>query len=85
MRRGENGENAVAAWLGLMPGCGFAIFASAALFALIHVGKDWREAALSFPGGLAIAYIAYRGDSWLIPFLLHSMTAGVTLGLVLLL
>ncbi len=81
----EPGENVAAAWLGLPTGCGFAIIASAVLFALVHVGKDWREAALSFPGGLALAYIAYRGNSWATPFLLHAMTAGTTLGLMLIL
>lgn len=83
LRHGEQGENAITAWLGLAPGCGFAIFASASLFALVHVGKDWREAVLSFPGGVAIAYVAYRSDSWLIPFLLHSLTAGTTLVLMM--
>ncbi len=84
---GQRGHvrNTIASWWGLAPGCGFAIFASAALFALVHIGKDWREATLAFPGGLAMAYIAYRGDSWLIPFFLHALTAGATLGLMLLL
>ncbi len=79
------GQNAVTAWLQLPPGCGLAIVGSAALFALVHVGKDWREAVLSLPGGLALAFIAYRGNSWLTPFLLHSLTAGTTLVLMVLL
>ena len=76
--------HAVAAWLGLAPACGYAIVASGMLFALVHVGKDWREAALSLPGGIAIAYVAFRGNSLLIPLLLHALTAGTTLALMLL-
>ena len=73
------GQTAVTAWLQLQPGCGFAIIGSASLFALVHVGKDWREAVLSLPGGLVLGFIAYRGNSWLTPFLLHALTAGTTL------
>jgi len=79
------GQSGIAGWLQLAPGCVFAMVGSAALFALVHVGKDWREAVLSIPGGLAVAYIAYRSDSWLTPFLLHAMTAGATLVLMILL
>ena len=50
---------------------------------MVHLGKDWREAVLSLPGGIAVAYVAYRGDSWGIPFLLHALTAGTTLGIML--
>jgi len=76
------GQNAATACLQLQPGCGFAILGSATLFGLVHVGKDWREAVLSLPGGLALAFIAYRGNSWLTPFLLHALTAGTTLVLM---
>jgi len=78
-------QSFVTNWLQLQSGCGFAMAASAALFALIHVGKDWREAVLSLPGGLVLAFMAYRGNSWLIPFLLHTLTAATTLGLMILL
>lgn len=85
VRTAEPGEHPLAVWLGLPPHCGFAIFGSGVLFALVHLGKDWREAVLSLPGGLAIAYMAYRGDSLVIPLLLHALTAGTTLGIMVLL
>jgi hypothetical protein len=63
-------------WLGLRDGCLTPILVSAALFALIHVGKDPREAVLSVPGGMAMAFLAYRTDSLLTPLILHLATAG---------
>jgi len=63
-------------WLGLPRGCAVAMVGSAALFGFIHVGKDVRELLLSFPGGLASAYLAYRSNSWLTPLALHLATAG---------
>lgn len=70
------GLTVVMRWLGLPSGCVFALFLSATLFGLIHVGKDVREAILSFPGGLALAYVAYRTNCALTPLLLHAATAG---------
>lgn len=69
-------------WLGLPRGCLAAILTSALVFGLIHVGKDVRECILSFPGGLAIAYIAYRTDSWLTPFFIHASTAGIAFAMM---
>ncbi len=63
-------------WLGLPDGCEVAIVASAVLFGVIHLGKDPRELLLSLPGGVALAFFAYRGNSWLAPFVLHLATAG---------
>jgi len=63
-------------WLGLPEGCLWAVLVSGLLFAAIHAGKNERELLLSLPGGLALAYLAYRTDSWLVPFALHLSTAG---------
>lgn len=63
-------------WLGLPDRCVVAAVASAALFGALHVGKDPREFLLSFPGGLGLAYLAYRANSWLTPWALHLATAG---------
>lgn len=63
-------------WFGLPQGCVFAIVGSGLLFGFIHWGKDARELVLSLPGGVAMAYLAYRTNSWLVPFLLHLATAG---------
>ena len=70
------GWRRVRLWIGLPPGCLPALITSATLFAAVHVGKDARELLLSVPGGVALAYVAYRSNSWLIPFLLHLATAG---------
>jgi hypothetical protein len=72
-------------WLGLPDGCLFAVLGSAFLFFLVHVGKDSREMVLSLGGGAASAWLAYRTNSCVTPFLLHVATAGATLGLMLLL
>lgn len=77
------GQTRLTAWFQLAPDCGLAIVGSGVLFALVHVGKDWREAMLSVPGGIALAILAYRSDSWYIPFLLHLATAGTTFALML--
>jgi hypothetical protein len=71
-------------WLGLPEGCVFAIVGSGLLFALIHVGKNPRELILSLPGGLALAILSYRTNSWITAFILHLATAGTAFALVLL-
>jgi membrane protease YdiL (CAAX protease family) len=63
-------------WIGLPADCVPAILTSTTLFGLVHVGKDPRELLLSLPGGVALAYIAYRTNSWLTVFVLHLATAG---------
>ncbi len=71
-------------WIGLPDGCVLAIVLQTILFGLVHFGKapDGRELLLSFPGGLALAYVAYRCNSWLVPMLLHAATGGTVLVLV---
>lgn len=73
---GARGPRRVTAWLGLPPGCVGGIVFSGLLFGAAHIGKDGREFLLSFPGGMASAYIAYRTNSALVPFLIHAATAG---------
>ena len=73
---GVVGGRRVTRWLGLPDHCVTAILLSAMLFGVMHLGKDPREALLSFPGGIFLAYLAYRGNSWLAPFILHLLTAG---------
>jgi len=72
----ERGTRRITAWLGLPAGCVCAVIVSGLLFGAAHIGKDGREFLLSFPGGMASAYIAYRTNSALVPFLLHAATAG---------
>ena len=72
----SRGSSRFLRWVGLSSGCIPAICVSAALFGMIHLGKHPRELVLSVPGGIALAYAAYRTNSWLIPFILHLATAG---------
>jgi len=82
---GAFGVRRVTRWIGLPDGCVVALLVSAALFGVIHIGKDPRELLMSFPGGIGLAYLAYRTNSWLIPFLLHLVTAGTACLLMVLL
>jgi len=80
---GAIGLRKVTRWIGLQGGCVFAIVMSGLLFGAVHLGKAPREAVLSVPGGFAIAYVAYRTNSWLTPFALHVVTAGTAFLLML--
>ena len=70
-------------WIGLPGGCLAPLVTSAILFGVVHLGKDPREMLLSVPGGLALGYVAYRSNSWLIPYILHLATAGTALGMMM--
>lgn len=70
-------------WWGLPTGCVPAVLWSAVLFGAIHLGKDERELLLSFPGGVGLAYLAYRTNSWLTPYILHLATAATACALML--
>jgi hypothetical protein len=73
---GERGVRRITAWLGLPVGCVCGVVVSGLMFGAAHIGKDGREFLLSFPGGMASAYIAYRTNSAVVPFLLHAAAAG---------
>ncbi len=62
-------------WLGLPDGATTAILMSGFLFGMVHLGKDGREFLLSFPGGVFLACLAYRCNSWHAPYILHASTA----------
>ncbi len=76
---GATGMRAVRRWLGLRPHCAIPILFAGFVFGLLHLGKDPREFMLSFPGGVALAYIAYRTNSLFTPMLLHTATAGTAM------
>ena len=61
-------------WLGIPDGCLGAMLLSGVLFGLIHWGKAGREFLLAFPGGVFLAGLAYRCNSWHAPYLLHAGT-----------
>ncbi len=69
-------------WIGLPDACVWAMVLQTALFGLVHAGKPPAELAMSFPGGLAMAYVAYRCNGWLVPLVLHTATAVTVLALV---
>lgn len=68
--------------IGLPDGCLLAVLASAMLFGLVHLGKDPRELLLSLPGGVALGFLAYRTNTWLVPFVLHLATAGTACAMI---
>lgn len=61
-------------WLGIPDGCVGAVILSGTLFGLVHWGKAGREFFLAFPGGVFLAFLAYRCNSWHAPYLLHAGT-----------
>ncbi len=69
-------------WLGLRAGCLLPIVLSGVLFWMAHLTKDPRELMLSLPGGIALAFLAYRSNSALVPFLTHAGTAGLAYFLI---
>ncbi len=79
---GAKGVQAFTRWVGLPDGCVAATLLSGVLFGMVHWGKEGREFLLSFPGGIFLAYLAYRCNSWHAPYILHASTvaaAGVML------
>jgi membrane protease YdiL (CAAX protease family) len=82
---GARSVKMVTRWIGLPDGCVTAVVVSGLLFGAIHFGKDPRELALSFPGGLLVAFVAYRCNSFFAPLILHGLTAGAAVLVILLL
>ena len=72
--KGAVGLRRATRWLGIPDGCVGAIILSGVLFGLVHWGKAGREYFLAFPGGLFLAFLAYRCNSWHAPYLLHAGT-----------
>jgi len=71
-------------WAGLPDGCVGVIVLSGTLFGMVHCGKAGREFLLAFPGGVFLAALAYRCNSWHAPYLLHAgtVTAAATMFLL---
>lgn len=79
---GERGLAGALRWLGVPERCLGAMVFQAVLFGICHVGKAPAEVLLSFPGGLALAYVAYRGNSLLVPLMVHVATGLTALAFV---
>ncbi|MFC1890538.1 hypothetical protein ACFL4G_12365 [Thermodesulfobacteriota bacterium] len=52
------------------------------LFMLIHIGKPLVEVAAALPSGILLASLAYRFRTFLVCYLLHTMTAGTIVALI---
>lgn len=52
------------------------------LFMLIHIGKPLVEIAAALPSGIFLAALAYRFRTFLICYLLHTVTAGTIVALI---
>jgi hypothetical protein len=72
---GARGTVKVTRWAGLPDGCLLAVLVSGALFAAVHIGKDPRELVASIANGALLAYVAYRTNTWLVPYALHGAAA----------
>jgi len=70
------GHNRILAWFGLTGTSLAAILVSGLLFFMVHIGKGTTELILSFPGGVAVAYMTLRSGSIWPAILAHmAMTA----------
>jgi len=78
------GSNRILEWFGLTWVSLFAIVASGAVFRMIHLGKDDLELMLSFPGGVAIAYMTLRCRSIWPSVISHWSLNLIPLGVLLL-
>jgi hypothetical protein len=76
---GAAGLRWITRWLGLPDRCVVPIVVSGLLFGLVHLGKAPMELLFSFPGGVALACLAYRSNGWIVPLLLHVSTATTAL------
>lgn len=65
-------------WLGLDGPAVWAILGSGLVFGYIHLGKHPVELLLSFPGGVGIAYVAYRTRSAWPALVVHLATMSIT-------
>lgn len=75
----------VLSWLGLTGTSCFAVVMSGLLFGYVHLGKEYLpEVILSFPGGVAVAYVTLRSHSIWPAILGHWAMNLIPMGLLLL-
>lgn len=60
-------------------------FLDGVLFMLIHLGKPLSELFLALPGGFFLVFLAFRFRSFLPCYLIHVMTGGTIISLIILL
>ena len=70
-------------WFRIEPYYYFVIFLDGLLFMLIHVGKPLSEVLTAFPGGVFLGLLAFKFKSFLPCYLIHTMTAGTIIFLIM--
>ena len=70
-------------WFRIDPYYYFVILLDGLLFMLIHVGKPISEVLTAFPGGAFLALLAFKFKSFLPCYLIHTMTAGTIIFLII--
>ena len=70
-------------WFSIDPYYYFVILLDGILFMLIHVGKPISEVLTAFPGGVFLALLAFKFKSFLPCYLIHTMTAGTIIFLII--
>ena len=70
-------------WFSIDPYYYFVILLDSLLFMLIHVGKPLSEVLTAFPGGVFLALLAFKFKSFLPCYLIHTMTAGTIIFLII--
>ena len=70
-------------WFRIDPYYYFVILLDGLLFMLIHVGKPLSEVLTAFPGGVFLGLLAFKFKSFLPCYLIHTMTAGTIIFLIM--
>ncbi len=70
-------------WFSIDPYYYFVILLDSLLFMLIHVGKPLSEVLTAFPGGVFLALLAFKFKSFLPCYIIHTMTAGTIIFLIM--
>jgi hypothetical protein len=78
-------RNIIKNWLQINSYYGMVLLLDGVLFMLIHVGKPIHEIGFSFPSGVFLAFLALRFRSFLPCYLIHTLTAGTTFSVIILL
>jgi hypothetical protein len=77
-------EKAIREWLRIDSHYFVIFFLDGILFMLIHVGKPLSEIFLALPAGVFLAFLAFKFKSFLPCYLIHTMTAGTIIFLIIL-
>ena len=82
-KRGQKWVRDLKNWFRIEPYYYFVILLDGLLFMLIHVGKPLSEVLTAFPGGVFLGLLAFKFKSFLPCYLIHTMTAGTIIFLIM--